>query len=324
MTVEIKTIDFEPKRQTFGHVARRLGVDKPATRYQEAVMDVQATDNFHYKPLWEPDLWVYDKNKTKVVMDDWYKLLDPRQFYYATYNISRAGMNQSTEKNFSFVEDKELLLKLPQELKDTIINRLIPVRHVHWGANMNMSAICDRGYGTAFTSPCIFSVGDHLGMAQIIGRIGLDLDGQTGNGLDAAKEAWMSDPKWQGIRKLVEDTLVEKDFIELYVAQELGINSVVLDYVYNGQDDDFSEGALAVSMLTEFISDWAKDEAKWADATIKIIAAESLENKSIVSEWAEKWINAAAVALVPFAGEEKANAQADKVRAKAKKLGLEV
>ena len=44
MTVQIKTINLEPKRQTFGHIAHRLGGGKPASRYQEATLDVQATD----------------------------------------------------------------------------------------------------------------------------------------------------------------------------------------------------------------------------------------------------------------------------------------
>ena len=77
MTVQIKTMDYEPKRQTFGHVARRIGGEKPATRYQEATLDVQATSNFHYKPLWEPEYWQYDLAKTAVKMEDWYKPLDP-------------------------------------------------------------------------------------------------------------------------------------------------------------------------------------------------------------------------------------------------------
>lgn len=324
MTVEIKTIDFEPKRQTFGHVARRIGEGKPATRYQEAVLDVQATANFHYKPLWEPEYWAYDEDKTKVTMEDWYKPLDPRQYYYATYNISRANMNQSNERNFTFVEDKGLLEKLPQATKDLLINRLIPVRHLHWGANMNMSEICQRGYGTAITSPCIFSAGDHLGIAQIIGRIGLELDGQTGDGLNAAKDAWMNDASWQGIRKLIEDTLVQKDWFELYVAQVLGVNAVVFDFIYNGQEEEFGAAALPISMLTEFVTDWAKDEVKWSDSVVKTVAAESAENKAIVSSWAKKWIDAAQTALTPFAGSDKAQAQADKVRDKAKKLGLEI
>ena len=89
--------------------------DKPASRYQEATLDVQATANFHYKPLWEPEFWHYDARKTAVVMEDWYKPLDPRQYYYATYNIARANMNQAVERSFTFVEERGLIDKLSAE-----------------------------------------------------------------------------------------------------------------------------------------------------------------------------------------------------------------
>ncbi len=329
MTVEIKTLDFEPKRHTFGHVARRIGGDKPATRYQEATLDAQATENFHYKPLYEPQFWHYDTAKTKVVMDDWYKPLDPRQYYYATYNIARANMNQAVERNFTFVEDKNLLGKVSEDLKQKLIIGLIPVRHIHWGSNMNTSEMCQRGYGTAFTAPCMFSAGDHLGMAQIVSRIGLELDGQTGIGLDKAKDAWMNDNAWQGIRKLVENTLVQRDFFELFVAQVFAINGIILDAIYNGMDDAWGDASLPISMLTEFMNDWQKEEARWSHSTIKIVAAESPENKALVSAWSNDWINRAEDALriytTAIAGDENiAKTYADKMRTTAKSLGLEI
>ncbi len=325
MTVEIKTRDYTPKRHTFGHIARRLGGDKPASRYQEATLDVQATDHFHYKPLYEPEFWHYDTAKTQIVMEDWYKALDPRQLYYATYNIARANMNQSVDRNFTFVEEKGLLENADEATKSAILNSLVPARHIHWGANMNMSEICHRGYGTAITAPCIFSAGDHLGMAQIVSRIGLEIDGQTGNGLEAGKTSWLNDAKWQGVRKLVEDTFVVRDWFELFTAQTLGINAVILDYIYNGQDALYGNSAIAVSMLTEFMADWAKDENKWTDAVIKTVAAESVANKTIISGWASKYIAASESALATLCGDAAAaKAQGDKARAKAKSLGLEV
>jgi phenol hydroxylase P1 protein len=293
-------MDYEPKRQTFGHVARRIGEGKPATRYQEATLDVQATTNFHYKPLWEPEFWQYDTAKTAVKMEDWYKPLDPRQFYYATYNIARANMNQAVERNFTFVADRGLIDKLSAETKAKIQRGLLPVRHLHWGSNMNMTEICQRGYGTAVTAPCIFSAGDHLGMAQIVSRIGLELDGQTGASLDAAKESWLNDEAWQGARKLIEDSFVERDFFKLFVTQTLAVNGVVLDLVYKLADAAWSEGALTVAMLTEFMSDWRAEESKWSDHVIKTVAAESAENKALISEWAKASIDAAVAAAKPL------------------------
>jgi phenol hydroxylase P1 protein len=300
MSVEIKTLNFEPKRQTFGHVARRLGADKPASRYQEATLDLQATANFHYKPLWEPEFWVYDTRKTAVVMADWYKPLDPRQYYYATYNIARANMNQAVERSFTFADERGLIDKLSAEARSGIEHGLLPLRHLHWGANMNMTEICQRGYGTAVTAPCIFSAMDHLGMAQIVSRIGLALDGQSGVSLDMAKETWLNNPAWQGVRKLIEDTFVERDFFELFVAQTLAVNGVVFDLIYKHADAVWKEAGITVAMLTEFMTDWRAEESRWSDSVIKTVAAESPENKALISQWANKWIDRAVEAAKPL------------------------
>lgn len=327
MSVQIKTIDLEPKRQTFGHIARRLGGDKPATRYQEATLDLQATDNFHYKPLWEPEFWHYDTRKTAVVMEDWYKPLDPRQFYYATYNIARANANQAVERNFTFVEERDLFGKLDAAVKARLISGLVPIRHLHWGSNMNMAEACQRGYGTAVTAPCIFSAGDHLGMAQIISRIGLLLDEQTGTALDTAKDAWMNDAAWQGVRKLIEDTFVERDWFQLLVAQTLAVNAVLLDLVYKHAEAAWGPAMVPVAMLTEFMADWRAEEGKWSDAVVKVVAAESEANKALVSGWAKHWIDRAEAAAGPLAtallgDAAAAETAADAARARARSLGL--
>ncbi|MCB5945618.1 hypothetical protein [Acidocella sp. KAb 2-4] len=328
MSVQIKTVDLTPKRQTFAHVARRLGGDKPATRYQEATLDLQATENFHYKPLWEPQFWQYDTRKTAVVMADWYKPLDPRQYYYGSYNIARANMQSAGERNFTFVEERGLLATISDAERARVTSLLLPVRHLHWGSNMNMAEICQRGYGTAVTAPCIFSAGDQLGMAQIVSRIGLALDGQTGACLAAAKQGWMSNPAWQGVRQMIEDTLVQRDWFELFTAQVLGVNEVVLKLVYGALEQAFPESGLALAMLTGFMADWAADETRWSDAVLKTVAAESEANKALISGWAERWIARAVTAAEPLSaallGDHGAAARAagDAARGHGRKLGL--
>lgn len=327
MTVQIKTIDLEPKRQTFGHVARRLGGDKPASRYQEATFDLQPTDHFHYRPLWEPQYDLYDPRKTAIVMADWYSVLDPRQYYYGAYNIARANMNQAVERNFTFVEERDLLARADEAVKAKVVTALLPVRHLHWGSNMNMTEICQRGYGTAITAPAIFSSGDHLGMAQIVSRIGLALDAHTGTSLDAAKAAWMEGAAWQGARRLIEDSFVERDWFQLFVAQTLSVNAVLLDLVYGRIDAAFGPAAIPLAMLTEFIADWRAEEGKWSDQAVKTVAAESAANAELVSGWARHWINRAEEAARPLSvalvGDESAAiAAAEAARGRAAKLGL--
>jgi len=332
VTVEIKTIKVEPRRQTFGHIARRLGADKAASRYEEATLDVQATANFHYKPLWGADHWHYDERRTAIRMADWYALRDPRQFYYATYNIARANQYQATEHNFEFVEKRGMLGLLDPAWRETVAFYLLPMRHVEWGANMNAAMMCDQGYGTAVTAPCIFSAGDRLAMAQIIGRIGLALDGNTGSSLDTAKERWMTAPEWQGLRKLTEDTLVVKDWFELFVAQNLAIDGVLHALVYGRFDAEGQRlGGTGVSMLTEFMSEWFAEQSRWVDSVIKTAAAECPENKALLSGWFAAWSARAAEAAAPLAarvlGEEEARGAVAEalgnLTARAKTLGLD-
>lgn len=302
MSIDIKTLKVEPKRQTFAHVARRLGADKPASRYEEGTYDLQATDHFHYKPLWDVDHWTYDERRTAVKMADWYVLRDPRQYYYATYNIARANMYQATERNFDFVEKKNMLALMSQDWRGKVEQYLIPLRHVAWGANMNASNICTLGYGTAVTAPAIFTAGDQLAIAQVISRIGMLFDGGSGVSLDKGKALWMTAAEWQGVRRLVEDTLVIQDWFELFVAQNLVIDGLQYPLVYGAFDAEGNrQGATGVSMLTEFMSDWFTEHSRWVDAVIKLAAAESEANKALISGWFKTYAARAVDAFAPLA-----------------------
>ena len=119
MQIDIKTSAVQQVRQTFSHVARRLGADKPASRYQEATLELQPEVNFHYRPLWEPEFELYDKGRTAIVMNDWYAFKDPRQYYYGAYTITRARQQEAMEKNIEFVARRRLLADLPTKRRRT-------------------------------------------------------------------------------------------------------------------------------------------------------------------------------------------------------------
>lgn len=331
MTIDLKASVLEQKRQTFAHIARRLG-DRTPTRYDEAVYDVQATDNFHYRPLWGPEFELYDPNRTAIKMEDWYAFRDPRQFYYGTYTIARANMNQATERNFDFVQKRGMLEALAPDWREKATLYLLPLRHYEWGANMNAGLIADYGYGAAITSAAAFSMMDRLGNAQVLSRIGLALDGNTGESLNRAKEHWLGHAALQGLREIVENTFVIEDWFETLVAQYMALDTAVYGLVYGRIDGEAqNHGGIALSMLCEFILNWDKEHRRWIDAVIKIAAQESSANRALLSDWCRKWAPAAAQALRPLAaeilgaaGSDAIQQVADASRARAKKLGLNV
>jgi phenol hydroxylase P1 protein len=300
MQIDLRTVSIKPLRNTFRPVADHIGGDKPASRYLEGTIGIQAEDNFHYRPLWDPENEIFDPARTAITMKDWYQLKDPRQYYYGTYTLARARMQDTAEADFSFVEERGLTDTIPADVRKLALDVYLPLRHVEWGGNMNNSYICAYGYGAAITQPCIYQAMDHLGMAQYLTRLGLLVDDAPA--LDEAKRAWLSDAKWQGIRRYVEDSFVLKDWYELHVAQNFVLDGLLYPLVYSQFDKVINaKGGPVFSMLTRFQSEWYADNVKWVDSTIKIAAAESAENKKLLSDWVKTYRDKAVNDLKPLA-----------------------
>ena len=298
MQIDLKTVNIEPKRKAFDHLVRRFG-DKVASRYQEGSYDLQAMENLHYRPTWDPEQELYDPNLSRVRMADWHAFKDPRQYYYSTYVLARARQQEAAEGAFNLVESRGLHMTLSDELREQAIALLVPLRHAAWGGNQNNVLIAGYGYGTPFTQPCLYHGMDSLAVAQYISRIGLMLGGTEA--LSEAKQQWMESQNWQPLRRLVEDTLVVRDPFEAFVAQNVAIEGLLYPLVFDAVVDGIwaQNGGAPISMLAQFITDWSVEETKWVDSVVKIAAAESTQNASIIAEWANKWSSRAAAALLP-------------------------
>ena len=135
-------------------------------------------------------------------------------------------------------------------------------------------------------SASMFHAEDRLGMAQHITKIILLLSDNDVEKLDSGKEAWLNDPKWQGLRKAVEDSLVVKDPIRLFVKQNIVFDGFIIPLMIN----EFSKymanhEEMVLPMLSEFIVSWYEETTKWLDSVIKIMATESSENEGLLTQW---------------------------------------
>lgn len=301
MTVEIRTQAVKPVRQTFAHIARRFG-DKPASRYQEATYDLQSEVNHHYKPLWDPERDLYDPRRTAIVMKDWYALKDPRQFYYGSYTMARAKQQDATDRQMEFADKHALLRQMPDEARRLVQLAIVPLRHFEWGANMTLNQVAAYGWGTALTQAASMAMMDRLGLAQHVSRIGLLLDGNTGESLQQAKTDWLQHPAWQGLRKEVEQMFVTQDCIEVFVAQALVADGLLYPLMAQQFDRWLAERhGPALSTVLDHLVRWYDETAKWVDAVVKTMVAESDANRTLVQGWVNVWRPALLDALRPLA-----------------------
>ena len=301
MSVDLHTREIKPLRNTFAHTAHYVGNDKPASRYQEATLGTQPTDNFHYRPTWDPEHEIFDASRSAIKLADWNCLRDPRQYYYATWTMARAKQQDAIEASYEFVDSRKLISKMPDAVRAKVCQVLMPLRHVAWGGNMNNSSIGAYGYGTPFTAPAMFHAMDQLGAAQFITRLGLALD-EPGV-LQAGKNDWLNDARWQPLRHYVEDTLVLQDPIELFIAQNFALDAQLYPLMFGSFVDDHivPQGGTAVAMLTAFMPEWHSESARWIDAVLKVAAAESAANQALITGWVKTWADRAQTALAPLA-----------------------
>lgn len=301
MSVDLHTREIKPLRNTFAHTAKYVGNDKPASRYQEATLGTQPTANFHYRPTWDPAHEIFDASRSAIKLADWNALRDPRQYYYATWTMVRARQQDAIEASYEFVDSRGLVAKMPDAVRAKVCQVLMPLRHMAWGGNMNNSSIGAYGYGTPFTAPAMFHAMDQLGAAQFITRLGLALD-EPGV-LQAGKNDWLNDARWQELRRYVEDTLILQDPVELFVAQNFALDGQLYPLIFGSFVDGniVPQGGTAVAMLTAFIPEWHTESARWIDAVLKIAAAESTDNQQLIAGWVKTWADRAQKALAPVA-----------------------
>ena len=113
MQYELHAQVIEPKRKTFDNPVARYG-DRPTSRYEEGSIDIQAKENFHFRPLWAPDKEIYHETFSVMRLTDPYSFTHPRQYYYAPYVTSRAAMFDAFSATLDYLEERGMFDRLPR------------------------------------------------------------------------------------------------------------------------------------------------------------------------------------------------------------------
>jgi phenol hydroxylase P1 protein len=264
---ELRYQVIEPKRNSYQNVIDRLG-DQPATRYQEATLDVEPRENFHYRPTWVRDRELYDPRYSALRLSDPYSYADPRNFYYTPYVTNRAALHDEFGKTLGYLEGRDLLVRMPQAWRGVLGSVVIPLRHYESGAQLVSVAGARFAYGTSLEQCCTFAAFDRIGNAQMLSRVGIALGAGTGDILATAKREWLEGEHLQPMRRLVEEIMVVPDWAEGLLAID-HIDSLLYPLLYSGLDERaLLGGAGAYSLFAQHLSTWFADQRKWLDALV--------------------------------------------------------
>jgi phenol hydroxylase P1 protein len=307
---ELRTQVIEPKRKTFDNLVARYG-DRPASRYQEGSIDIQATENFHFRPLWAPDKEIYDEAFSVLRLTDPYSFLDPRQYYYAPYVTSRAAMFDAFSATLDYLEERGMFERLPEAWAGLFQTVVLPLRHYESAAQMVSCDAARFGMGTTITQCAAYAAFDRVGNAQLISRVGISLGGGSADLLSAAKTSWLEDDALQPLRRLAEELLVERDWGKTLVSLDVA-DQLLYPLLYTHLDEAaLNGGAGSYSLIAQHLSKWFKDQRRWLDAlyrawttdpelgeTNKVLLAEIVEEAIVNAQAAANSIAAQADRLV--------------------------
>lgn len=303
MQFELKTQVIEPVRNTFDSVAKRFG-DRPASRYLEGSIDIQPTENFHYRPTWDPTKEIYSDAYSVFRLSDPYSFLDPRQYYYAPYVTNRAGLHEGVAATLDYIESRDLFGRLPEAWHDLMVELVVPLRHHENGGQLILCGMTRFGFGATVTQASAYSAFDRVGNAQILSRVGIALGGGTTEVLQDAKQSWIDDASLQGLRRLSEETIVQEDWGLGLVALNV-VDQMLYDLLYRHLDDAaVTAGAPAYSLVAQHLSKWFADDSRWIKALYDAWRADATlgsENLVLLERHGQTSVDRALAALTPFA-----------------------
>jgi phenol hydroxylase P1 protein len=262
---EVRYQVIEPKRHTYQNVIDRFG-DQPASRYLEATLDVEPRENFHYRPTWAQGRELYDPRYTRLRLTDPYEFTDPRQLYYTPYVTSRSAFHEEFGKTLAYLEQRDLLARLPAGWRQLLETVVVPLRHYESGAQLVSVAGARFAYGTSVEQCCTFAAFDRIGNAQLLSRVGIAVGGGTANSLAIAKQAWLEEPYLQPLRRYTERAMVTADWAEALVAVDIA-DSLLYPLLYRRLDERaLQSGANAYSLVAQHLGTWFDDQRRWLDA----------------------------------------------------------
>jgi len=295
---ELRTQVIEPRRKTFDNLVARYG-DRPASRYEEGSIDIQAKENFHFRPLWAPDKEIYDETFSVLRLTDPYSFLDPRQYYYAPYVTSRAAMFDAFSATLDYLEERGMFERLPQAWSELFQTVVLPLRHYESAAQMVSCDTARFGMGTTITQCAAYAAFDRVGNAQLISRVGISLGGGSADLLGVAKESWLEDASLQPLRRLAEELLVERDWGKSLVALDVA-DQLLYPLLFTHLDEvALNGGAGSYSLIAQHLSKWFKDQRRWLDALYRAWTSDpelGETNKALLAEIVEKALASAQAA----------------------------
>lgn len=299
-------------KREFSYIQPRQG--RRTTEYEELTLYAQQDPKQFAWAGWtmlSPEgrpAWV--EESTALRCSDWWAFRDPTKTWQRPYVTMQAEQGKSLERLMTAAKARGVLADFDERWRD-------PILSCHYAA----SAFFEYGLFRAFSyaqrealadvigNVCIFNAADKIRYAQEISLYGMELVQALPGFSDAgAKQTWLTDPLWQGVRENIEKLMVLRDWGEIITAANLVFEPLVGELL---RTEFFLRAAprqgdsVTPALIESAELDWERNR-KWTHAFAQLVLTDpthAAANRQVLQGWIDTWMPLtlkAAQALAPL------------------------
>jgi propane monooxygenase small subunit len=197
---------------------------KRATVYEDVTVDIQPDPERHLLQGWvygfADGTGGYPHEWTKLKSSNWHEFLDPNEEWEQTIYRNNANVVRQIHQNLENARAARAFQNWNRGWITVVQRHVSAWAHVEHGIGMHVYLPANRDAPTNMINNALAVAAAHklrFGQDMILYNLELseEIEGFDG---EAHKEAWNSDPVWQGVRRNVEEITAIRDWAEAFFA----------------------------------------------------------------------------------------------------------
>ncbi len=271
-----------------------------ATLYEDVTIDTQPSVHRHLTRGWpvkfEDGRGTWDDSSTALRSDDWFAFRDPGELWERPFYQRGAAIEQQIEAAMHSARGEGLLPDYTDEWAQFLREYLqVPayVEHGLWFALATVARDCLSD--TVCTCVCLQAAMKQRS-AQAIVLYAMDLEADHGPfPIESARQAFLSDARWQPTRRYLERLAATPDWCEVVVAANVCFEPVVGTMIR--RELGIRAAAASGDTVTPVLARAASEEWEWTrEWTVELVrfllAGEAFggSNREVLTGWVREWL----------------------------------
>jgi hypothetical protein len=220
----------------------------------------------------------------------WDDFADPRATTYTKYVELQRDAEGHVNRLLASAEELDYEKNLAPGWLESFGRILSPLRFLYHGLQMVAAYVGQMAPSSRIVVTALFQCGDEVRRIQRIAYRLAQLGRSRPSMISDGRAIWQSDPKWQPLRRVLEQLLVTYDWGEALVALNLCVKPTVDDLFLTAlaARSDESEDHIDAQILRSLFED-SRWHRAWTDALLALAFRDNGSNKDVVARWVDVW-----------------------------------